>query len=615
MSSFDVKVAEISIEFQLKIKEIFESNLVFGFIYGGLAKGYGLTRDHDIDMLVCLKNLDQSQIDRFREFYYNIHEKYEYTADTELSWDAKISNAPREFVTFTEILDILNRMNDLKISLIIKYFKEYEAIVVCDIFAGQVIAKTGDVKMLELVQSYCEKFPSEWRKEIINKLDKYTIETEMHLIEKLNITRVFRRYVTYLKKYDDKLKCLNVCILGGGGNVAEAVIGKLLANGHSVSQFRFATQKVIPGVPQRPPRSMDRIKEIKFIQVNGEENESLVSKEIETITSVDYEFFHKFDVFIYAYPSYMTESVANELGKHLIGKPLVNLSDRFLGSYSLVKHMQRLYGQTPIVCAAFNGVPIMALKDKRENPTTVYYVKPKHSVSWYPQTRDGRTQAISLLLDLFGFSADCLIPYPNMLHLALENTHCIEHAVVDLYNLKKENYSDTSNKLYSETLYKNECISRIESIVNERNKISQKLVGRIFYSLKDYDVKVFGINSQSTNLADAGTEKYRIQHKYLSQAPNLSKTTAFGYEDIGWSMVTLESLAKAFSIESPELSALIDEWNQYMNEDYRKVGRTIEKLDLIKHVNGAASLKDYRDLNWNSDFMTEEAKNAILNNS
>ena len=118
----------------------------------------------------------------------------------------------------------------MKISLIIKYFKEYEAIVVCDIFAGHITAKTGDIKMLELVQLYCEKFPVQWRKEIMSKLDKYIIETEMHLIEKLNITRVFRRYVTYLKKHDDNRKALNVCILGGGGNVAEAVIGKLLAN-------------------------------------------------------------------------------------------------------------------------------------------------------------------------------------------------------------------------------------------------------------------------------------------------------------------------------------------------------------------------------------------------
>ena len=360
---------------------------------------------------------------------------------------------------------------------------------------------------------------------------------------------------------------------------------------------------------------MDRVKEIKFIQATEDNNERLVSKQIETITSENYEFFNKFDVFIYAYPSYMTECAATELGRHLIGKPLVNLSDRFLGSYSLVKQMQKLYGPTavPSVCAAFNGVPIMALKETRENPTTIYYVKPRHSICWYPQTRDGRTKAIIILLDLFKFSEDCLIPYPNMLHLAFENTHCIEHAVVDLYNLKNKNYSNTSSKLYSETLYKNECISRIERIVIERNKVSQKLVGKAFYSLRDYDVKVFG-NAQSTNLNDAGTEKYRIEHKCLSKAPNLSTTTAFGYEDIGWSMVTLESLAITYGIDTPELSALINEWNEYMNCDYRQIGRTIQKLDLLKNVEEIANFKEYRNLNWNHDFMTEEAKNAIIGN-
>ena len=144
MSNFDLKIAEVSSKFQLKIEEIFEENLVFGFVYGGLAKGYALTSDHDIDMLICLKKLNQTHIDKFREFYYDIHEKYEYTADPELSWDIHDTNASREFITFTEILDIINHLNDLKISLIIKYFKEYEEIVVCDIFAGHVTAKTDD---------------------------------------------------------------------------------------------------------------------------------------------------------------------------------------------------------------------------------------------------------------------------------------------------------------------------------------------------------------------------------------------------------------------------------------------------------------------------------------
>lgn len=70
------------------------------------------------------------------------------------------------------------------------------------------------------------------------------MKTEWNSLKKLNITRLFRRYITYLKIKEenekDYNKPLNICILGGGGgNVAEAIAAYFLKKNHKVIQFRF----------------------------------------------------------------------------------------------------------------------------------------------------------------------------------------------------------------------------------------------------------------------------------------------------------------------------------------------------------------------------------------
>lgn len=54
---------------------------------------------------------------------------------------------------------------------------------------------------------------------------------------------------------------MRICILGGGGNVAEAVTSHFKTLDHEIFQFRFPVQIHIPGTPKRPSRSMSRLLE------------------------------------------------------------------------------------------------------------------------------------------------------------------------------------------------------------------------------------------------------------------------------------------------------------------------------------------------------------------
>ena len=383
---------------------------------------------------------------------------------------------------------------------------------------------------------------------------------------------------------------MRICVLGGGGNVAEAISSHMAGLNHEVVQFRFSPHIPVKGVPSRPERSRVRL-ENSQIKVTDPQGAQLVSHRTRWITTAE---FHLVDLFVCAFPSYMVEPVGRLLGDKIAGRPLINLSDRFLGSYNLIKSALRHHGPKsgPSHCVAFNGVPIMAQKQARDSPLTVFYFKRAHSIACFPHNSEA--VALDLLNASLGIGRNQVRVYESMIHLAFENTHCVEHAVVDLGNLRRGLYSGQKN-LYSETLYRPEAVEQINCIVTERDLIAKSVVGRSFASLADYDLRIFGA-SGSPGASLAGMAQYRIEHVALARAPSPDWWGAFGFEDNGWSMVTMESLAKLFNIETPRLSRLVDSWNHYSGTDYRAVGRTCATLG-VRPAAGRA-VRDFTDLTW-----------------
>ena len=396
---------------------------------------------------------------------------------------------------------------------------------------------------------------------------------------------------------------MRVCILGGGGNVAEAVTSLVASQGHQVSQFRFQNHLPIKGTPRRPPRSKLRLNESRM-RLLFDEGLDLPRYRV---SWVDVDDFHNLDAFIFAFPSYMAEPVAKVLGPHLAGRVFINLSDRFLGTYAYLRTVINSHGRKalPSIAIAFNGVPIMAQKPNRDSPLSVFFIKSRHSFAWYPNCEE--MQSRELLALIFSMSEQMLNPYPSMLHLAFENAHCIEHAVVDLHNLRRGKY-DAQGKLYSTHLYPEEAIRRIDAVVTDRDRIAMAILGRHFLSLSDYDLRVFS-SAGAPDFGFAGTPEFRIRHRFLSQAPNPEPWGAFGFEDIGWSMVTLESLGSLFGIRHPALSDLIDDWNTFTGCDYRVLGRTVSSLNLHAVLNTSCDVTSYHQLNWLPGVFSEQPTN------
>ena len=343
MFKHDVIKNDIYREFELEIKNIFGENLIFGFIFGGFSKGYA-TNKHDIDMFICLENRNDEQEKKFQEFYFRLHNKFGLPPDF---------IDPGEITTLNHLADVVKLLKAYQIRRVVRTFDEYEAIVWGDIFSGEVSCIVGDASAFQSIQNACLEFPAQWRAQLLKLVDQKTLEAEGRLnpgeqLEDLNTTRLFRRCVTYLKRHislpnvslrqEDKF---HVCILGGGGNVAEAVAANLVAKGHKVSQFRFSEPVEVPGIPKRPARSKERLSVVKFI---NDSSQACKLKE-HNVKWLSKEGFDDVDVFITAYPSFMSEKLAEYIGDSIADRTIINLSDRFLGSFAFMKFPSESYSK------------------------------------------------------------------------------------------------------------------------------------------------------------------------------------------------------------------------------------------------------------------------------
>jgi hypothetical protein len=391
---------------------------------------------------------------------------------------------------------------------------------------------------------------------------------------------------------------MRICVLGGGGNVAEAVSALLHARGHVVYQYRPPRHVDVQGVPIRPSRNSARLNS-SSIELVGDPLHDLSTHRLRWI---DIGEFSNVDTFVCAFPSYLATYVGRELGAHIQGRPFINLSDRFLGTYDMVNSLKNRHGFSagPSICVAFNGVPVMAQKATRDAPLTVYYFKRRHSIAVYPSNAEAQGRA--LLEEVFGLGANDLRCYETMLHLAFENAHCVEHSVVDLENVSARRYA-SPNKIYSQGLYTDQAIRRIDAVLADRDNIASAVVGGQFASLRQYDLAVFG-GYASSDPSLAGTQDFRIHHANLMHAPSPMSWGAFGFEDTGWSMVTLESFARLFGVQSPSLTKLIDDWCARTQTDYRVTGRTVRSLQLLSTGQNSPP-KSYTHLTWQPGFLSQ----------
>jgi hypothetical protein len=175
-------------EFREAVPRIFGNNLVFGFVFGGFAKGYAVN-NQDADFFISLHDYYLEQIAEFHEWYFDLHERYGFAPDLEM---------PGSITTLAHLQEKISYAARTPLRPVIESSYEKQCIVWADLMSGEKAAKIGDLNALNEIEVSCEGITQRWRKELLTMLgEKATLD-----IAKLPITRLFRHSVKYLKEGD-----------------------------------------------------------------------------------------------------------------------------------------------------------------------------------------------------------------------------------------------------------------------------------------------------------------------------------------------------------------------------------------------------------------------------
>jgi len=184
-------IEEILAEVKIKLSTIFKDEMLFGFVCGGFSKGYA-DENHDVDIFVCLKNeLPKKIEEEYLQWYFDLHKKYGIKPDYDY---------PGEIVTYNRLMNTLNILKTLKLTLEIKEVQTKKAIIWADMITSQTAAETGSrLNLLYELKSQFQIYPDKWKGEVlesISKEERNEWKDKSHLL----IMEHFMKY----PKYDGK---------------------------------------------------------------------------------------------------------------------------------------------------------------------------------------------------------------------------------------------------------------------------------------------------------------------------------------------------------------------------------------------------------------------------
>lgn len=164
------------------------------------------------------------------------------------------------------------------------------------------------------------------------------------------------------------------------------------------------------------------------------------------------------------------------------------------------------------------------------------------------------------------------VPASNVLETSLDNIGAIFHPGITLLNAARIEDEKSDFEFYIEGV--GPTTSRIlEGMDDERVRIARSLGIRV-HTAREW--LYLSYDSAGKTLYDAiiGNPAYKgvlaprsLQHRYL-------------FEDVPYSLVPMEEFGKLIGIETPTISAMITLANTLHGTDYRKEGRTLEKMGI-----------------------------------
>lgn len=153
---------EVAEDFIRGTKDLFQENLLFGFICGGFAKGYW-DEHHDIDTFICVRNPIERRVAlQYLRWYHDIHHKHGFPPD---------DSYPGEIAEKNILLERLAILHNFHLNLEVSSIDAKEAILWADMIVGKKMAIIGnDLDLLDSLQKAYGGYPEKWKREVLELL-------------------------------------------------------------------------------------------------------------------------------------------------------------------------------------------------------------------------------------------------------------------------------------------------------------------------------------------------------------------------------------------------------------------------------------------------------------
>jgi opine dehydrogenase len=161
---------------------------------------------------------------------------------------------------------------------------------------------------------------------------------------------------------------------------------------------------------------------------------------------------------------------------------------------------------------------------------------------------------------------------PDVMHTSLGNMGAVIHPTALLLNWSQVEESQKPLDFYLEAITPS-VAGIMERIDAERLSLA-KALGLEIPSLREWLEHSYGVRGDSLVGTIRQIEGYRglttpltLSHRYVQ-------------EDVPTGLVPLASLAKLLKLETPTMDLIIDLANAYTGQDFRRSGRTVERLGI-----------------------------------
>lgn len=361
---------------------------------------------------------------------------------------------------------------------------------------------------------------------------------------------------------------MRIVILGGLGNYGLTLAGLATQRGHDVLLLQFpGTVRRIPGAPQKNYEPLIREFEARGgmykINNNLQGSEVAYTCQHRVLRSVQ-EIPDDVQILVIAYPSLLHENIGVMLRGRINGKTIITFTDRFLGGFSVLKNAEALCTAQLVSVSA---TPVTAFQDAHDPFRRIVFSDKRNiGTGYYPNGNASELEEV--LRDIVPGDYKAL---NSLLEVAFNCTPSNLHAPHDLLNVVR--YEQAHEFTMFHEGFTQGVENLISAISRERCEIAKEFNVHAI-SFLEYERQTYGYEGDSI------TENRRLNPQ-LNQVPApTSLYSCKGIEDVACALVPLSELAELVNVQTPVINATIDLWSCYLNQNLRKLGRTLESLGL-----------------------------------